>query len=85
MSETVQTKIFGGEGGGNAPPNGVKRRRRENRGAEGAECMGWGMEGVSPYQPTRGSGELREPPSAFWRILKAIERSFLHLGDMMMI
>jgi len=36
-----------------------ERRRRENRGAVGAEG-GWG--GVSPPQPTRGSGERREFP-----------------------
>ena len=35
-------------------PN-IERRRRENRSAEGAERGGvWG--GVSPPQPTRGSG-----------------------------
>ena len=36
-----------------------ERRRREDRGAEGAEGVGCG-EGVSPSHPTRGSGERRE-------------------------
>ena len=56
--------------------------------AEGAErAEVWG--GVSPPQPTRGSGERRELPqrgpglseNGFWRILKATERSFLYLYD----
>ena len=38
-----------------------ERRRREDRGAEGAEG-GRVWEGVSPPQPTRGSGERRELP-----------------------
>ena len=57
-------------------------------GAQGAECGGlWG--GISPPYPTRRSGERRELPSgvqggaptgnAFWCILKATERSFLHI------
>jgi len=39
----------------------------------------WG--GVSPPQPTMGYGEHRRPPAgnAFWRVLKATERSFLYL------
>ena len=45
----------------------------------------WG--GVSPPQPTRGSGSgsVVSSPSrvknGFWRILKATERSFLYLYD----
>ena len=39
-----------------------ERRRREDRGAEGAEGGKVLGEGVSPPQPTRGSGELRELP-----------------------
>ena len=38
-----------------------ERRRRENRGALGAEGEGNG-EGVSPPQPTMGSGERCELP-----------------------
>ena len=60
----------------------------ERRRWVGAEWGGvwWG---VSPLQPTRGSGERRELPqrgpgqspaeNGFWRILKATERSFLYL------
>jgi len=55
--------------------------------------MGWGMERVSPFQPTRGVGERRELPQRgsgqspgrkrILAILKATgtERSFLYLYD----
>jgi len=49
----------------------------------------WG--GVSPLQPTNGSGSVVSSPSevrggdpaenGFWHILKATERSFLYLYD----
>ena len=62
----------------------------ERRRWVGAEWSGvWG--GVSPLQPTRGSGDRRELPSGvrgralaengFWRILKATERFFLYLYE----
>ena len=54
--------------------------------------MGWGMVRVSPLQPTTGVwGSVGSSPSGvqgrapaengFWRILKAIERSFSYLYD----
>ena len=53
--------------------------------------VGWHMGiwgGVSPLQPTKGSGGASWAPPAgsgaengFWRILKATERSFLYLYD----
>jgi len=63
-----------------------KRRRQENRGAEGAE-RGEVCGGVSPPQPTIGgpgsfpNGVLSGAPAtaarnAFWRILKATEVLF---------
>ena len=56
----------------------------------GAEWRGVWWGGVSPPQPTRGSGERHKLPqwgpghseNGFWRILKATERSFLYLYDL---
>jgi len=60
-------------GAGNAPPT---KPRHRVASAEGAEWGGlWA--GMYPPQPTKGSGA--PVGSAFWRILKARERSFLHL------
>ena len=64
------------------------RRSRDNRDAEGAELDGiWG--GASSPQRLEDSGERRElpqrdPGNALWRILKATERSCLHLYMLML-
>ena len=78
-------------GGGNAPlkPRCPVSDAESGRIETPKAPSGWGMKGVSPPQPTKGFGEQRELSSrvwgrvpaenAFWRILKATERSFLHL------
>jgi len=69
-----------------------RRRSGWTSGGTHGECRSWVRVewggiwgGMSPLQPTKGSGGASwaepRPKTRFWRILKATERSFLYLYD----